>query len=435
MIHFQPLIAKVDKYLSGWCSLLLSAGGQIVLLNAVLDALPAYAMGTLELPPALLRAIDALRRAFLWNFDEKASGANCLVAWDKVCRPKCDGGLGLRCLATQNKCMQVKLLHKLHTVPDSSWASWAWDAVRGPIAAGNIMRSGPHWASLVKLVPLYRSISCMSIGNGARTCFWSENWLGEGDLRSRFPALFSHAVKPDASVAAVLRSGLRACLVPRLTAAGECELTAVEARLVSVCLNDAHDLRFLVCCTKRTGDLSVAKLYAMCMSGAVPAPFAGFVWQSFSPSRVKFFMWLLVQSRIQSRASLLAKHIIRTDEASCPICSAPSEDASHIVLGCPFVQRFWRSFGARIAEDADVRQLHALPGAIAGATASNFTALCCWNMWKHRNGVVSNGDRPCLRRLAAACVSDAVLWKERVPNGLCADGTIWESRLRLALTL
>jgi hypothetical protein len=95
MIHFQPLIAKVDKYLSGWCSLLLSAGGRIVLLNAVLDALPAYAMGALELPSALLRAIDALRRAFLWNFDGKASGVNCLVAWDKVCRPKCDGGLGL----------------------------------------------------------------------------------------------------------------------------------------------------------------------------------------------------------------------------------------------------------------------------------------------------------------------------------------------------
>jgi hypothetical protein len=297
------------------------------------------------------------------------------------------------------------------------------------------MRSGPHWGSLVKLMPLYRSISCVSIGNGVRTFFWSENWLDEGDLRSHFPALFCHAVKPDASVVAVLSSGLRACLVPRLTAAGEREIAAVEARLVSVCLNDAHDPHSLVCCTKRTGDLSVAKLSATCMSGAVTAPFAGFVWQSFSPSWVKFFMWLLVQSRIQSRASLLAKHIIRLDEASCQICSAPSEDTSHIVLGCPFAQRLWRYFRARVAEDANVRQLHALAGAIAGATASTFTALCCWNLWKHRNGVVFNGDRPCLCRLAAACVSDAVLWRERVPNGLRVDATIWESRLRLALTL
>jgi hypothetical protein len=105
------------------------------------------------------------------------------------------------------------------------------------------------------------------------------------------------------------------------------------------------------------------------------------------------------------------------------------------VLGCSFSQRFWRSIGARVAEDADVRQLHALPEAIACATASTFTALCCWNLWKHRNGVVFNGDHPFLRHLAAACVCDAVLWKERVPSGLRADAVIWESRLRLTLAL
>jgi mannosylglycoprotein endo-beta-mannosidase len=81
LCHFAPLIASIDKYLSGWASLLLSSGGRITLLNAVLDALPAYAMGAIELPPALLRAIDALRRAFLWNFSGRASGGNCLVAW------------------------------------------------------------------------------------------------------------------------------------------------------------------------------------------------------------------------------------------------------------------------------------------------------------------------------------------------------------------
>jgi hypothetical protein len=85
LIHFSPLIAKIDKYLSGWCSLLLTAGGRIILLNAVLDALPAYAMGAMELPPTLLWAIDALRRAFLWNFEGKASGAKCLISWEQVC--------------------------------------------------------------------------------------------------------------------------------------------------------------------------------------------------------------------------------------------------------------------------------------------------------------------------------------------------------------
>jgi hypothetical protein len=38
---FSPLIAKVDKYLSGWRALLLSPSGRLVLINIVLDAFPA----------------------------------------------------------------------------------------------------------------------------------------------------------------------------------------------------------------------------------------------------------------------------------------------------------------------------------------------------------------------------------------------------------
>jgi hypothetical protein len=77
--HFSLLIARIDKYLSGWTAFLLSAGGRIVLLNAVLDALPTFAMGAVALPPALLQAIEGLRRVFLWNIKDRPSGAN--VSW------------------------------------------------------------------------------------------------------------------------------------------------------------------------------------------------------------------------------------------------------------------------------------------------------------------------------------------------------------------
>jgi hypothetical protein len=92
LTNFTMLIAKVDKYLSGWCALLLSSAGRVVLLNAVLDAIPTFAMGALELPPALLRAIEALRRAFLWNVADRAFGAKCLVAWDEGCLVGCKTG-------------------------------------------------------------------------------------------------------------------------------------------------------------------------------------------------------------------------------------------------------------------------------------------------------------------------------------------------------
>jgi hypothetical protein len=123
---FTPLIAKADKFLSGWRALLLSPAGRLVLVNAVLDSLPTHAMAALMLPPSVIKALDALRRSFLWDAGERASGAKCLVAWDKVCRSKGEGGLGVRALAVQNACLLVKLLHRLHACPDSPWAAWKW---------------------------------------------------------------------------------------------------------------------------------------------------------------------------------------------------------------------------------------------------------------------------------------------------------------------
>jgi hypothetical protein len=41
-------------------------------------------MAALVLPPAVIKALDALRLSFLWDTEERVSGAKCLVAWDRV---------------------------------------------------------------------------------------------------------------------------------------------------------------------------------------------------------------------------------------------------------------------------------------------------------------------------------------------------------------
>ncbi|XBH98842.1 hypothetical protein VPH35_128292 [Triticum aestivum] len=91
---FAPMLAKVDAYLAGWRARLLSPAGRLVLINAVLDSLPTYAMAAVVLPPAVVKAMDTLRRAFLWAAADRATGAQCLVAWSQVCRAKCEGGWG-----------------------------------------------------------------------------------------------------------------------------------------------------------------------------------------------------------------------------------------------------------------------------------------------------------------------------------------------------
>jgi len=76
---------------------------------------------------------------------------------------------------------------------------------------------GTHWKTLRDLLPVYRAITTTSIGNGLNTSFWHDNWLPSGPLAETFPALFSHAKEPNASVGKVCSEPLRSHFVHRLS--------------------------------------------------------------------------------------------------------------------------------------------------------------------------------------------------------------------------
>jgi hypothetical protein len=66
-----------------------------------------YLAMALDLPSWALKAIDKIRRNFLWRGRKKAMGDHCLVAWNKVTRPKELGGLGISHL--QHICWALRL--------------------------------------------------------------------------------------------------------------------------------------------------------------------------------------------------------------------------------------------------------------------------------------------------------------------------------------
>lgn len=143
MTAFAPLISKSDKYLGGWQVTLLNPMGRAVLVNTVLDSQLIYAMSVLQLPQGTLDALDRRRRAFLWSGDEQVHGAQCLVAWEKVCQEKEQGGMGIKDIAAENKCLLLKLLHRLHNPGDSAWARWVRERV--DLATLSPARTGGTW--------------------------------------------------------------------------------------------------------------------------------------------------------------------------------------------------------------------------------------------------------------------------------------------------
>lgn len=64
--------------------ILLDKAGRTVLVRFVITAIPVYVLLAMRLPKWAVKAIDKVRRGFLWAGGEQANGGNCLVARKKV---------------------------------------------------------------------------------------------------------------------------------------------------------------------------------------------------------------------------------------------------------------------------------------------------------------------------------------------------------------
>ena len=184
--------------------------------------------------------------------------------------------------------------------------------------------------------------------------------------------------------------------------------------LDGVVLTNTPDVR--VCPWEdRLHKLSSSSVYRAVVSNGEGCEYYKFIWENCAPPKVKFFGWLLVQNRIQTKENLLRKHCV--DDSVCEVCSLAVESSSHLIAGCPFAAGFWARLGMNISEE-DAQQLWHVQPPVHMPTAhfNTFLLLCCWRLWKHRHDVAFRSLSPCYTRLMAGCREDAELWSCRLPH-------------------
>jgi hypothetical protein len=63
---------------------------------------------SLDPPHYVYKAINKIRRAFLWKGKDAVEGGKCLVNWDTLCHPKSQGGMGLMNLENMSNVFKVR---------------------------------------------------------------------------------------------------------------------------------------------------------------------------------------------------------------------------------------------------------------------------------------------------------------------------------------
>ncbi|GJX65786.1 RNA-directed DNA polymerase, eukaryota, reverse transcriptase zinc-binding domain protein [Tanacetum coccineum] len=147
----RVLIEKVKNRILDWRNKSLSLARKFQLVASVLSSLHVYWASMFILPVFVCNSIDKLLKNFVWSKNDATKGIDS-VAWKDVCRPKEEGGLGLKSLKVMNHALMVK-------------KNFSWNLKQ-----------------ILRLRDSIRRNVGYKIGNG-RGCFiWYDRWHSNGPI-------------------------------------------------------------------------------------------------------------------------------------------------------------------------------------------------------------------------------------------------------------
>jgi hypothetical protein len=154
-------------------------GGKEILLKAVAQAIPVYAMSVFQLPKGVCKGMMDAISQFWWGDDENTKKMHWF-AWWKLCYPKKDGGMGFRDFQSFNLAMLAKQAWRLINDPTSLCAR-VLGAKYYP--NGDIMTAGPKagssftWQSILAGLSTFKRGFIWRVGNGEKIKIWEDPWI------------------------------------------------------------------------------------------------------------------------------------------------------------------------------------------------------------------------------------------------------------------
>jgi len=141
-------------------------------------------------------------------------------------------------------------------------------------------------------------------------------------------------------------------------------------------------------------EYSSSKFYALVFQNMNVQQTFSWLWKSKCTPRIKFFGWLLLVDRLNTRNMLRRRNFHVDDGYSCAMCNAVAkEDIVFLFFDCPFAQSCWQNIEFHWPANNDI---HTKLSYARRNTAHGFFMeifhVSAWELWNIRNDKIFNNN-------------------------------------------
>ena len=388
--------------------------GRLILLKAALDSTPIYWLSLYKLPVSVLNCIEKLRRQFLWGESSPAQRKLHLIGWERICKNKQDGGLGIAAIENRNSVLLAKWWWRAYSERGSLWNNFfvscygpKWNYDLGglnpkdcsPIVRSFVSIKNEFQCTLVSDKAQFRWLC----GNGLKVFFWEDTWLNDKALADRFPSLYDKTTTSFHTVSEVLKllhsTPISSTLwLTQLLSDDQISLSSLLRLTEGVVLRDKNDQ---IVWAPSGGSYNTSQAYKILFSrmhsSSGQQGLWNVIWKLKTPPKVSIFIWKLNWEVLPTTYFLSSK--IKDFSPLCPWCGQTNETLKHLFWDCvvatwawQFIELWWSikhstlfKFGfcllyiLKLYKPKYVRQIWQI-----------VVTACLWSIWLARNDLIFN---------------------------------------------
>ena len=413
---FNGVKDRVGRRLQGWKEKLLSQAGREVLIKAVIQAIPTYAMSCFKFLKGLCSEISSMATRFWWG----QRGLERKVHWlgkKHLIRRKSEGGMGFRELSLFNMALLARQGWRLVQYPDS---------LVSQVLKAKYYPNQSFMEARIKGTPSYifRSICearevlsagmVWRVGTGEHIRIWKDRWLqgAPSAIILSPPRILDVNAKVESLI---IQDSMQwdVELSDQIFLPWEAEIV----KQIPLSFRRPNDMLTWGETKKREFSVKSAYrlLYQKSISGVASASagsikvFWDGVWSSQVQPKVRNFIWRACHNILPTKTKLFEKKI--STSFSCPWCEEEPETCDHILWQCEFAQKVWSACSVSLPRGVDIRLsfLEVMECCLKGLKSPDVEIIfnTAWMLWRARNELMweeklSNVDDICCRGVTVA---------------------------------